>query len=297
MYSLSDPSEIYNLKMVNKTLYFDVSTDIAILYLEAYSNGLWVSIRENPVYNMLVLDVLPQPKIGEIAEQLVYCCKADNETKFTYSGELSLPSLRTALYSCAKKLDVTIKTGHFDKVLFCFKETSTAVQVSNYLIGMEQGDTRSIPLERGADIALIRASVFNFARRNDWKISTKVIGNRLVVTRERLYSAENDTKEWLKEWSDKMPWDVPIPLPQGDFEPQHIRVTLSRYRPGVFTINNGIIVKNSVMLCKYEGLMSLFIRGSLVESFSVSKRAYLDQEDIGRINHLVKGFNKSYEDL
>lgn len=182
-------------------------------------------------------------------------------------------------------------------MLFCFKETSSTVHARNYLTGMQPGDTRSIPLERGADIAIVRASVFNFAKRNEWKISTKVVGNRMLITRERLYKADYNTKEWLKEWSDKMPWDVPIPLPQGDFEPQYIRVTLSRYKPGVFTVSEETVVKNSVMLCKYEGLMSLFIRGSLVESFSVSKRAYLDQEDIGRINHLVSGFNKSYEDL
>lgn len=103
MYPLSDPSEIYNLKKVNTSLYFDTSVDMSILYLEAYSNDLWVSVRENPVHKILVMNVIPEPKMADVAEQLVHCCKADNETKFTYTGPLSLPSLRTALYNCAKK--------------------------------------------------------------------------------------------------------------------------------------------------------------------------------------------------
>lgn len=293
------PSEIYDLKTVNKTLFFGKSEQIETLYLEATVNDVWVDISFNPLTDLYVMTVLDKPKNKDIAVQMVYACKADKEAKLTYTrytDTVKPASLRTALYNCAKELKIPVKTGIFGDTVYCYYENTSTTHISHHLTGMNIGDSRSIHLSPGSNVLALRTAAFNYAKRHDWKISTKVIGNVLRVKRE-LVITKPDTSEALKQWADKMPWDVPIPLPKHGFSSQYIRVTLNRYKPGVFTVTEETIMKNSLSLCKYEGSMCVFIRGCLVQSFTATKRTELTDEDIGRINYLVSGFNKSYEDL
>ena len=302
---MNNLNEIWNLSQTNPhddmTLVFDKTIKVCEIYHECYINNIWVSIELNQSNDSNVCKLLKKHTCDSIAKQMINVCMNDNDTKPIYSGELNKTSLRTSLYRQAGNLGQTIKTGIHDNVLYCMMNNDAQVNVTEHLRTLPTGSTTAIDIPPGTTVEKVRALVFNHGKRNNVKYSTRYIDGTLRVKRLD-DTTHNDTTSTVSgkfvAWLDKMPWDVPLPVPKFEgLTLNSMNVTANRHFGGTFSFKDNFVTRKSFRLCKEKGHMTLRIKGVVVHTFNASRRTQLLKADWDRINDILSHYGVKSEVL
>lgn len=291
MNDLSDIWELAQTKFTdNKILTFNKEVSISDIYHESYFNNIWVSVDENLMTGGHICKLLHVHSCDKIAKQLIHTCLSDNSLKPIYNGELNKTSLRTALYRQAKNLGQNIKTGIHDDILYCMLNTENSFSVADSLKLLKvEGSFVNLEIPANLNVDKVRSLVFNYASRNNLKLSTRYINGVLRVKRlaGKTETTDTITGDFIK-WLGTLPWDVPLPVPEIEgLSANSMSVTACRHYGGVFSFKDGVVIRNSFRLCKENGHIVFRVKGVVQVTFKASRRTQLTSEDWSRINNVL----------
>lgn len=300
---MNDISEIWNMTQdKNLVLTFDKDVNLHEIYHEAYVNNLWVSVDHNPYKQTTVVKVLNEHKCDDIAEQMVNAVIFDNELKPFYNGELNQTSLRTALYRAARKLRTNVKTGTHNSVLYCYFNIAETVDLDKDFKEFKKAGVFEVNIEipEGTDIKKLRSNVFNYTARKGLKVKTRVIGNKLRVTRllELNPSEVESSSSVFRKWLSDAPFDTPLPLPEiNGLKGSSMTVIANRTLGCAVTVDKGLLCKHSYRMSKEKGCMTLRIKGVVSFRSEVSRRNQLTSEEWVKIDKILSHYGVTSEVL
>lgn len=279
------------------TLFFDMDTDINQIYFEAYENKIWVDVMENLFHSMWVCKLLTEPTTDEVVEQMVRVCKHDPEATPFYTGSLNKTSTRTALYRKSRNLGIKLKTGIHDDTLYCQVNTEEQYDLSKQLSNLYPSDTVELDIPEHMDVETLRSSVFNYGSRHNIRYQTRYINGKLKVKNITIKGVSHSTRSTIIDFVERMPWDIPLPIPDLDMSVNSMTVTCNRRFGGVVTFKNNTVTRNSFRLCKESGELRLRIKGVVVKTFPVSRKTLLSKSDWSAIEEILKQYNVTLERL
>lgn len=292
--SIIDIYDLFNGK--KDALVLPGDTNPYQLYHEAYEEGKYITTTLNKHSNYLVVQLVDDPTLMVVANQLVSVLMYGENEFVTYKGLYKTSSLRAAAYKIASSLDIKIHASlQLGMVYISIKRDKE--KMADKLANVQEGETVRIPVSLFNTAAQFRSALQSYSYSTGFKFKTRVEGLTMVVTRVDLTKDGLPTLERIKWFVNQLQWDVPTPLNPRDFpkmKRETLRSNLYRLSGNTISCVDNIVVKRSKKLSKVKGDLCVIYKGDVLYS---TPNSQFDLSERTIINNVLEPYGLKFGDF
>lgn len=290
-FKVNEVNDILSCPM-NKGLVMDSNVDRLELYNLADSMNIVLSISSY-IVDARYITVIPQnphdSSMVDVARQIVtLAASSPNHSASVHYQPDNILSFRSTIYKEVKNTGIRcgVKINVTDELvsLNLNKDNFSIVKIVSRLMENISDGGVKIPLSIARNKAALVTAIHQEAMRRHIKISTRTIGDNVVVSLNYNYH-DRVSNSALRERIRMLSWDVPTPLTTPD--KSALLSTLAAQNPlQCFTVKAGVITKRPFIIKKHQGNTVLRVFGQIVYT----------GDDHDKMNEILKQYGKTVED-
>jgi hypothetical protein len=266
------------------------------VYADAYSLDIYINTEVNTDLNTIQVSLMDEHKPKNVARQLIHTLKFGDEEYVSYKGQVSAPSLRTALHNYSRTARCRVRVNESLGVVFVRKGDDNSV-IEDQLEKMAIGDVSVMPTSMHSSLKRLRSAISNYSAKSGASFKTKLVGLTLHVVRTEPRNPKDRVMSvtQYRTWLTTCMWDIPHPVPVIEgMTLQNMVVIAKRLLGCAVSFRGNAITKNSFAKGIEGGARTVRVNGQVVYSVYCDK---FGNADIDAINLILKYHNKTFEDL